>query len=99
MGRSSFSEDMTEAWRVMGSRQKVLMVAQSVLSIVLILALVFDFTMGKSRVLFNRIELGIVIVLLLVSALRSYPEHKKTILLYLICMVVAVVCLVLSFVL
>ena len=97
MGKSSFSEDMTEAWRVMSTRQKVLMAAQGVLSIVLILALVFDFTMGKSRVLFNRIELGIVIVLLLVGALRSFPKHKKTIILSLICMVVAVVCLVLSF--
>lgn len=99
MGRSSFSEDMTEAWRVMSTRQKVLMAAQGVMSIILILALVLDFSLGKSRIFFNRIELEIVIVLLLVSALRSYPEHKKTILLYLICMVVAVVCMVLSFVL
>ena len=53
--------------------------------------------MGKSRIFFTRLELGIVIILLFISALRSYPEHKKTILLYLICMVVAVVCLVLSF--
>ena len=97
MGKSSFSEDMTGAWGLMSSRQKILMVAQGVMSIILILALVLDYSMGKSRIFFTRLELGLVITLLFISALRSYPEHKKTILLYLICMVVAVVCLVLSF--
>ena len=96
MGKSAFSKDMAGAWGEMSFRQKVLMVAQSVLSILLMLTLVFDFMMGKNRVFFNRIELGIVIPLLLVSALRSYPERKKFIVLYLVCTVVAVVCLVLS---
>lgn len=96
MEKRSLSEDMSGAWNLMKLRAKVLFVAQGVLSVALLLTLLYDFMKEADRLLLNQIELSLVIALLIVSALRSYPERKKSILLYMVCVVVAVVCLVIN---
>lgn len=96
MKKRSFSEDMSGAWKLMGQKAQVLIVVQSVLSVALLLAILIDFMRGTERLLMIRIELCLAIALLIVSALRSYPEHKKTIVLYVFCTVAVVVCLIMN---
>ena len=96
MKKRSFSEDMTGAWGLMEQRAKILLIVQSVLSIVLLLAILIDFMRGTERLLMIRIELCLAIALLVVSALRSYPTHKKSIVMYVFCAVIAVVCLIMN---
>lgn len=96
MKKRSFSEDMTGAWGLMAQKAKILILVQSVLSIALLLAIFIDFIRGTERLLMIRLELCLAIALLVVSALRSYPAHKKSIIMYVFCVVIAVVCLVMN---
>lgn len=96
MGKRSFTEDMKGAWGLLSRRDQVLMVLQSCLSIGLLAMILLDFSGHVNHVLMLRIDLGLVIVLLLVSALRCYPERKKTIVLYMILLIMAVFCLVVN---
>lgn len=96
MKKRSFSEDMSGAWKRIGQRAKILLIVQSVLSMILLMAILIDFMRGTERLFMIRIELCLAIALLVVSALRSYPENKKAIVMYVLCVVIAVVCLIMN---
>lgn len=96
MGKRSFSKDMEGAWGLLSRKDKVLMILQAGLSIGLLVMILSDFAGNLNHILTLRIDLGLVIVLLLVSALRCYPERKKSIVLYMILLVMAVFCLVVN---
>lgn len=96
MEKRSFSEDMEGVWGLLSRKDKVLMILQAGLSIGLLVMILLDFAGNMNHILTLRIDLGLVIVLLLVSALRCYPERKKSIVLYMILLVMAVFCLVVN---
>lgn len=96
MGKRSFSEDMEGAWALLSRKDKILIILQSCLSAALLAMILLDFASNVNHVLTLRIDLGLVIVLLLVSAWRCYPERKKTIVFYMILLAMAVFCLVVN---
>ncbi len=94
MENRSFSKDMKGAWGLLSKRMKILMILQTALSAGILLMLVLDFAGIGNRTVMLRIDLVLLIVLLIVSALRSYPERKKSIVIYMLLLVAAIFCLV-----
>ncbi len=94
MENRSFSKDMKGAWGLLDKRMKILMILQTGLSAGILLMLLFDFVGIVNRTVALRIDLVLLIVLLIVSALRSYPERKRSIVIYMLLLVAAIFCLV-----
>jgi len=92
----SFSKDMKGAWGLLSKRMKILMILQTGLSAGILLMLLLEIVGIMNRTAALRIDLVLLIVLLIVSALRSYPERKKSIVIYMLLLVAAIFCLVLQ---
>ena len=58
----------------------------------------FDVGMGMNKGWILKTELGIVIVLFVLNALKAYPERKKAIVFYVLLTLAAVVCFTLQFI-
>ena len=95
MADRKFSQDMAGAWGLMRQKEKVLMILQSILTAILLIFLIIDLGMGMNKGWMLKTELGIVIVL---NALKAYPEKKKAIVFYVLLTLAAVVCFTLQFI-
>ena len=60
-------------------KEKVLMILQSILTAILLIFIIIDVGMGMNKGWMLKTELGIVIVLFVLNALKAYPERKKAI--------------------
>ena len=96
MADRKFSQDMAGAWGLMRQKEKVLMILQSILTAILLIFIIIDVGMGMNKGWMLKTELGIVIVLL--NALKDYPERKKAIVFYVLLTLAAVVCFTLQFI-
>mgnify|MGYP000346843844 CR=1 FL=1 len=79
MADRKFSQDMAGAWGLMRQKEKVLMILQSILTAILLIFIIIDVGMGMNKGWMLKTELGIVIVLFVLNALKAYPERKKAI--------------------
>ena len=99
MADRKFSQDMAGAWGLMRQKEKVLMILQSILTAILLIFLIIDLGMGMNKGWMLKTELGIVIVLFVLNALKAYPERKKEHYDdYVLLTLAAVVCFVLQFI-
>ena len=96
MADRKFSQDMAGAWGLMRQKEKVLMILQSILTAILLIFI--DVGMGMNKGWMLKTELGIVIVLFVLNALKAYPERKKAIVFYVLLTLAAVVCFTLQFI-
>ena len=98
MADRKFSQDMAGAWGLMRQKEKVLMILQSVLTAILLIFIIIDVGVGMNKGWMLKAELGIVIVLFVLNALKAYPEKKKGIVFYVLLTLAAVVCFALQFI-
>lgn len=98
MADRKFSQNMAGAWGLMRQKEKVLTILQSILTAILLIFLITDLGMGMNKGWMLKTELGIVIVLFVLNALKAYPEKKKAIVFYVLLTLAAVVCFTLQFI-
>ena len=98
MADRKFSQDMAGAWGLMRQKEKVLTILQSILTAILLIFIIIDVGMGMNKGWMLKTELGIVIVLFVLNALKAYPERKKAIVFYVLLTLAAVVCFTLQFI-
>ena len=65
---------------------------------ILLIFIIIDVGMGMNKGWMLKTELGIVIVLFVLNALKAYPERKKAIVFYVLLTLAAVVCFTLQFI-
>ena len=82
MADRKLSQDMAGAWGLMRQKEKVLMILQSILTAILLIFIIIGVGMGMNKGWILKTELGIVIVLFVLNALKAYPERKKAIVFY-----------------
>ena len=98
MADRKLSQDMAGAWGLMRQKEKVLMILQSILTAILLIFIIIDVGMGMNKGWMLKTELGIVIVLFVLNALKAYPKRKKAIVFYVLLTLAAVVCFTLQFI-
>ena len=85
--KRTFGENIKGAWGEISLKEKILLCLQSGLAII-IMALAI---LGMNRILpsgmVNQLDLILLVALLIVSAVRTYPHRKMTALIYMICCV------------
>ena len=95
--KSSFSENMKEAWKTISLRGKILLCVQSVLTLVILIIAVLGLFHILPIGLVNRADLILLAALFAVSAVRSFPQQKTTFLTYVICAAFVIVLLIIGF--
>lgn len=95
--KQTFSEDVQGMWQLLTLKEKLLFIVQSVLGVAILFILLLGYAGVLHNTLVNRIDLILLTVLLIVSALRTFPKHKMRIAAYIACAVIAIIFLVTTF--
>ena len=77
MADRKLSQDMAGAWGLMRQKEKVLMILQSILTAILLIFIIIDVGMGMNKGWILKTELGIVIVLFVLNALKAGEEESN----------------------
>lgn len=78
-------------------KMRLLMATQILCSVGIIMMIILGRAGVVSKMIVNRVDLILLVGLLVVSALRSFPERKKWIAGYIGCSVIAIVFLIISY--
>ncbi len=90
--KKNFVETIKYAWGEISMREKVLLCAQSALAVGILLVILSETVGILSTAVVNVTALSLLILLLIVSAVRSYPRRKMSMVIYIICaLMVAVI--------
>lgn len=77
-------EDIKGMWQQLSRKEQVLFIVQTVLGIAILIILLLG-CVGADNVLVNRIDLALLAVLFVTSAIRDHPQHKRKNIAYILC--------------
>lgn len=77
-------EDIKGMWQQLSRKEQVLFIVQTVLGIAILIILLLG-CVGADNALVNRIDLALLAVLFVTSAIRDYPQHKRKNIAYILC--------------
>lgn len=95
--KQTFLEDIKGMWRQLSRKEQVLYIVQTVLGITILVVLLLGCA-GVDNTLVNRIDLALLAVLFMTSAMRDYPQRKRKNTVYILCAIAALFALFMNIV-